>query len=161
MKEITTILLVLISLVGFSQIEMETKSVLTPVAIEWQFVKRYTKFVTDNVPISEDSVMYSFTKIPNSIKERNFKTGWEQIGDTLFQYTKRARVDLTYSRKLIVYQYVRKHVYKEVERSVDEKMLFYLEKAKQIGVNNKQFYNYPPIDTIMNNISIPPQDSIQ
>jgi len=160
MRKITTLALILITLIGSSQITMEKKSILTPVANEWQFVKMYTNFVTENVVISEDSVMYSFSEIPSSIKERNFKTGWEQVGDTLFQFTNKTRVDLTYGRKLIVYQYVRKHVYKNYERDRPEKMLFYLKKGKEMGVNNAQFFNYLPIDSIINDIYIPSTDTI-
>jgi len=152
MKKFIIIALVLISMASYSQLVMEPKIVLRSVGSEWKFIKIYENFVTEPVPVEQDSVIYSFDAIPYGISERILKDGYEQIGDTVYKYSKRVRIDLSYGRRLVLYQYVNKMVYLNESRSDEEKMYFYVEKAYEFDVSNDFFYNYPAVDSLLHPI---------
>ncbi len=128
---------------------MQPKVVLRGVTSEWQFVKLYDNFIIESIPIGQDSVIYSFDAIPEEVSERILNTGHEWLDDTLFIFTKKIRVDLSYARRLILYQYVNKLVYIDEERSSEEKMFFYIKKAFENEVTNEFFYNYPAVDSLL------------
>lgn len=132
-------------------INLEPNLISTHVASEWKFVKIYSNFITQNVPILQDSVMYSLFKVPEEIQEIGILDNTNYvIGDTLFKNTNNIRLDITYGRRLILYQLIQKYVYVEVEKPTEDKMFFYLKKAKVMGITNSQFYNYQPIKDIVN-----------
>ena len=95
--------------------------------------------------------MYSLFKVPEEIQEIGILDNTNYvIGDTLFKNTNNIRLDITYGRRLILYQLIQKYVYVEVEKPTEDKMFFYLKKAKVMGITNSQFYNYQPIKDIVN-----------
>lgn len=161
MKKIIVFLLLFTSIGAIAQIEMKPDTVLTQVGSMWKVVKVYNIYVVQSIPIASDSVIYSIGTVPNSIYQNGVINEYHEIiGDTLYKYTNQAKADITYSRRIILWQRVNKYIYKAVERTPDEKMLFYLKKGKELNIKNSTFYNYQPIQDIINPTPVT-NDSIQ
>ena len=152
MKKLTIIIFLFIGFYSRSQvINLEPDTVSTLAGSEWKFVKVYNNFVVESVPVAQDYVKFSINKIPDALFEGGIvKIYHEQIGDTLLKYTDEIMIDITYGRRLVLYQQVLKYVNVEVEKSTEEKMFFYLKRGKEMDITNSQFYNYPPIKDIVN-----------
>lgn len=155
MKTLLTTILILVAFLGNAQLAPTLDAEKRVVGTDWRMVKVYNLYVSESVPVANDSIIYTFPEqIPEA--QQRLEIGYEVIGDTIFQYTDKAKVELSYSRRLVLYQYVRKWVMVDVAKTEAEKMFFYVKKAKELSLSNDIFYNhdsiqailYPVIDTI-------------
>jgi len=148
MKNLITIILVLYSIGLSAQIEISNKVQKTLVKNEWIPVD--TILAVRGVLVSNDSVMYTFHKVPNRYYKR-VQQGTIVIGDTLIKKTRFLRLEIYRSRIGLLSQLQKVYVMKEVPNTDDYNIEQYLIKAKQKGVkDNDIFWNYAPIDSIIN-----------
>ena len=102
MRRILFILLMAISFIGYSQIVMEPLHTSRVVGHEWRFVKIFDLYVVEPIPIAQDSVIYTFDGLPTGVALSDLgelKKGHEIVGDTMYKFTNKIRIDLSYSRR--------------------------------------------------------------
>lgn len=148
MKKTITILLVLIGFGLSAQITILPKLKKTLVKSEWIAIDTITAFNGNNVV--NDSVMYTFNKVPDELFKR-VETSYREVGDTMIHLTKITKLELYRSRNAILYQLKKSYVMKEVPNSNDDIVKKIIIKAKQMGIqNNDVVWNYPLMDSIIN-----------
>lgn len=151
MKTIVTILLTLITFSAISQITLPKRYEWVNDSSFWYDIKEITA-VQGNAE-AVDTISYIFNKVPDMFAGVRYNKDVVYNNDSTVRFinTNQTRLVVYRSRKATIQTFVRKEIYKEVELTNDEKITQYLLKAKELGVkNNNTFWNYPPIDSIVN-----------
>lgn len=127
---------------------------------EWQPID--TVLAVRGNTVLNDSVMYTITEDLPEFLFKNIRNETQVFGDTIYNFTTRLNCDIYRSRAAVVNRLVKIWAIVPVEKSNDQKLIDFLIQAKQLNVNdNNFFWNYGPIKAIITPPEPPAQDSIK
>ena len=153
MKKLIFIALLFIGYNSIAQITIDAKYEWQRDSIFWKTVKTY-QVVAGSSEVN-DSIVYTFKKLPIPFNPDRISVEYVSTSETeYYQKTKRLRAVVMRSRNVKIQRLIYRYTYVQLPNSSDEMIYKYLIKAKELNINNNNtFWNYPPIDSIVNPIN--------
>lgn len=153
MKRLLLILLLFIGVNSFAQIGFAEKEVFVSDTSIWLPVD--TLYAVQGNIDSIDTIMYTFNGIPSSLPFNRYNEDYYVPNDTVYwKLTKRLKIDVYRSRKILVSQFTIKYIKTTIPNSSDYIVEQTLLKADSMGItNNNTYWNYVlPLITVNDSI---------